>query len=108
MKVEIEKVRKAKPFEPFFIKIQFDTIEEVREFSDLILLESNPLIPIDFPSNSVDWKGLHIAIKKELLNQGFRVENKEKGKRIIDPEYYNKLNTPIPPKKKKYEEPSYE
>jgi hypothetical protein len=30
MKIEIEKVQKIKPFEPFIIKIQFDEVEETK------------------------------------------------------------------------------
>ena len=34
MKIEIEKVQKIKPFEPFVIKIQFDSVDEVRDMVD--------------------------------------------------------------------------
>jgi len=40
MKTTIEKVNKVKPFEPFIVKIQFDTEDEVR---NAIYLYNNDL-----------------------------------------------------------------
>jgi hypothetical protein len=43
MRIEIEKVQKIKPFEPFVLKMQFDTAEEAKQLRDEILeiLESD-------------------------------------------------------------------
>jgi len=71
MKIEIEKVQKIKPFEPFILKIQFDSIEEARslhnEFGELI----------DIGTDSSEIKLVHDCIHNEMVSQGYLTNTKK-------------------------------
>jgi hypothetical protein len=65
MRIEIEKVQKIKPFEPFVLKMQFDTAEEAKQLRDEILeiLESD--------IESEDLSEFVSFLVTELKNQGY-------------------------------------
>jgi hypothetical protein len=68
MKIEIEKVQKIKPFEPFIVKIQFDTVDEAKEF---LIIDK----PAKIDHLSDDVMGLFFKIQDELKRQGYVQSN---------------------------------
>jgi hypothetical protein len=66
MKIEIEKVQKIKSFEPFIVKIQFDTVDDARDFLDRRLIVDDKVDDI-----SKDVRHLFETIKIELKQQGY-------------------------------------
>ena len=70
MKIEIEKVQKIKPFEPFIVKMQFDSPEEARE----LLYEMDNVLDIldDYgKEGKILVRPIKAAIKEELKQQGY-------------------------------------
>ena len=70
MKIEIEKVQKIKPFEPFIVKMQFDSPEEARE----LLYEMDNVLDIldDYgKEGKILVRPIKAAIKDELKRQGY-------------------------------------
>ena len=63
MKIEIEKVQKVKTFEPFIVKIQFDTPDEARKFLQRRVDNINEV------SEGVHY--LFDRINNELRQQGY-------------------------------------
>ncbi len=71
MKIEIEKVQKVKAFEPFILKIQFDEVEEARDFLQIFHLIAEEFPPGMYDKNGY-WELLKNSIRNELTKQEFK------------------------------------